>query len=196
MVQFQNDREKLHALRHDMKHYLLNYQLMLQRGEIESVQRDIQQMLESRLVVSDVVYTNNHAVNALILFVRELCSEKSISFDVKVILPPSFENIDIMTAMLNLLENAMEAETHIPEENRYISMDIINISGNLSIIVRNKILESVIRKNGSLKSTKHDMEHHGYGIRNVRHVTRLYNGIMDLYEQDGLFCVHLFFPHL
>ena len=66
--------------------------------------QDIRQMLESRLIMSDIVYTNNTVANALILSIKETCDRFEIAFHAKVILPPSFNNIEIFTAVLNLLE--------------------------------------------------------------------------------------------
>ena len=192
MLLVQADREKLHSLRHDMKHYLLNYQILLENGNVSAVKEDIRQMLESRLIMSDIVYTNNTVANSLILSIKETCHNYKIDFHVRVILPPSFNNIEIFTAILNLLENAIDAEKEIPADDRYINLEIIHTSKNLSIIVQNRIAQSVLQNNIDLKTTKSENKLHGYGLRNVRQIAQNNNGFVDISEQNNIFSIHMF----
>lgn len=191
MLLIQSDREKLHSLRHDMKHYLLNYQILLDNGNIDAVKEDIRQMITSRLAMSDIVYTNNAVANALILSIKETCDNLEIDFHAKVILPPSFNNIEIFTAVLNLLENAIDAEKELPPDDRFINLEIIHATKNLSIIVQNRIGQSVFQNNADLKTTKLQKEFHGYGLRSVRQIAQNNNGFVDISEQDDIFSVHL-----
>lgn len=191
MLLIQSDREKIHSLRHDMKHYLLNYQILLDNGNISAVKEDIRQMLESRLTMSDIVYTNNTVANTLLLSVKETCDSFEIDFHAKVILPPAFHNIEIFTAVLNLIENAIEAEKQLPANDRYINLEIIHTAQNLSIIVQNRIQQSVLQNNADLKTTKQKKEIHGYGLCNVRQIALNNNGFIDICEQDDIFSVHL-----
>ena len=191
MLLIQSDREKLHSLRHDMKHYLLNYQILLDNGNVSAVKEDIRQMLESRLIMSDIVYTNNTVANALILSIKETCDRFEIAFHAKVILPPSFNNIEIFTAVLNLLENAIDAEKKIPADDRCINLEIIHTAQNLSIIVQNRIRQSVLQNNTDLKTSKPQKELHGYGLCNVRQIAKNNNGFVDISEQNDIFSVHL-----
>lgn len=191
MLLIQSDREKLHLLRHDMKHYLLNYQILLDDGNVSAVKENIRQMLESRLNMSDVVYTNNSAANALILSIKESCDCFGIDFHTKVILPTSFANIEIFTAVLNLLENAIDAEKQIPADDRYINLEIMHTARNLSIIVQNRINQSVLQNNAELKTTKPQKELHGYGLRSVRQIAQKNNGFIDISEQNDLLSVHM-----
>ena len=110
----------------------------------------------------------------------------------RVILPPSFNNIEIFTAILNLLENAIDAEKEIPADDRYINLEIIHTSKNVSIIVQNRIAQSVLQNNIDLKTTKSENKLHGYGLRNVRQIAQNNNGFVDISEQNNIFSIHMF----
>lgn len=194
LLQIQTDREKIHALRHDIKHYLLNYQILLDTGNVDAVQADIRQMIGTRLTMSDIVYTNNVEANALLQSFREACDDLGIDFHVKVILPPAFNNIEVFTAIINLFENAIEAEEFLPPNERYIKLEIVYTAKNLSIIVQNRIKESVLHNNAELRTTKVQKELHGYGLRSVRQVVANKNGFIDISEKDNIFSVHLLIP--
>lgn len=89
------------------------------------------------------------------------------------------------------MENAIDAEKEIPEDDRYINLEIIHTARNLSIIVQNRTNQSILQNNADLKTTKPQKELHGYGLRSVRQIAQKYNGFIDISEQDNIFSVHM-----
>ena len=72
-----------------------------------------------------------------------------------------------------------------------IFLNISEIPGYYSIVVKNRISGSVITENKWLKITKNNKQHHGYGVRTVKMLAEKYNGMTDVYEKDGFFIVHV-----
>ena len=63
-----------------------------------------------------------------------------------------------------------------------------------TIVVKNKVSESVLKSNPELKTSKEDKENHGKGVARIRQITEQYNGLCDFYEEDGFFVACAFIP--
>jgi sensor histidine kinase regulating citrate/malate metabolism len=64
----------------------------------------------------------------------------------------------------------------------------------MKILIKNKILSSVLSENPDLETTKKDAENHGFGIKSIRDIIEKYNGTIDFYEYDNFFCADAFIP--
>ena len=53
--------------------------------------------------------------------------------------------------------------------------------------MKNSVQNSVIENNPKFKTTKKHKDIHGYGIKIVKSIVEKYNGMMELFEQDGFF---------
>ncbi|MDE7297885.1 MAG: ATP-binding protein, partial [Lachnospiraceae bacterium] len=63
-----------------------------------------------------------------------------------------------------------------------------------TILVKNRISQSVLGGNPQLASTKTEKGCHGMGIVQIRSITEKYGGLSDFYEEDGWFCACAFIP--
>ena len=63
-------------------------------------------------------------------------------------------------------------------------------SGYYSILIKNRIAESILSENRKLHTTKTDKQHHGYGLKTVKILAESHNGMVDIYEKDGFFIVN------
>ena len=118
-----------------------------------------------------------------------LAKDKNISVDCDItdnIL--NIDDIDLTILTANLLDNAIEASQKIDNKNRYIVVNIKNIDGNMVFVIKNKITESVLKNNPKLLTSKNDFNFHGIGNISVRSIVEKYNGSINYYEKDNLFC--------
>lgn len=188
------DNEKIRVLRHDMKNYLLNYKVLLEKGNKAEVLSDIQQKLEQQLFAPDIVYTSNPLLNAVLLSASSTCKEENIHFKARVVIPASYQNIDIMVAISNLISNAIEHERTLPEKDRLVTAEITQLPAGLSVLITNNIMESILEKNRGLMTSKANPNLHGYGLKSVKAIVSRNNGLIDIYEENHMFCVHFFLP--
>lgn len=191
--QMQQSMEKVQALRHDMKNYLLQYKLLLDEGKVREVQMDLEKMLGQRLLPTYIPYTKNPLLNALLTYKYDIAQSHHIPFRVRVALDADYQNLELMVALSNLIDNAIEAESCIPEEYRGISVEIIQNENKLSILIKNRITTSVLIPNPNLITTKEKNGIHGIGLKNVRHIVEAQEGLIEFYEENGQFCVHVFY---
>ena len=92
----------------------------------------------------------------------------------------------------NILDNAIEAIA--PLERKKIELLFLKQNSNRVIICKNTIAESVLVKNKDLHSTKKVDGSHGYGHIIINKIVEDYHGMVDYYEEDGMFGVQVVLP--
>lgn len=180
--------------RHDMKHLLLNYRILLDEGKYKEVRNNISEYLNEPGLNADMRFTENRLLDSLLHSKYQTCLSQGIQFQHRIILNPLFENIDIMVLISNLLDNAIEASVKETASNRLIRFELIDSASLISIVIQNQISRSVLSANVDLTSDKPCQKEHGLGLKSVRMITEKHNGMMEIYEEQGMFCVHIILP--
>lgn len=194
MKQLQENEQRVHEIRHDMKHYFLTYQMLLQDGKISEVMDDMQKMVDVRLNEDSFLLCKNQLINSMLTQKKLLCDEKDIPFSVRADFSYTDDDIELTVILSNLLDNAIEAEEKIAKDNRFIYIEIISRPNAISILIENAITESVLSVNSNLHTTKDKPSSHGIGIKSVKRLLNRRNGIIDIYEDHQKFCVHIYIP--
>ena len=83
---------------------------------------------------------------------------------------------DIGVLYGNLVDNAVEACSKVPEGQRFVKIENKYQSGILLLVITNS---KTGKKNKSLKTTKKDNIRHGHGVQSVRKVVEKYNGTVS-----------------
>ena len=138
------------------------------------------------------IFTSNKIIDSVINYKFSIAEQKGISAvcSLTAEIPESYER-DISIILSNLLDNAIEAAEQLTELKAEIKLNIFEISGYYSIVVKNSISSSVLDMNKKLQTTKADKTRHGYGLRTVRMLAEKHNGMTDIYEKDGFFIVNV-----
>lgn len=194
MKQLQENEQRVHEIRHDMKHYFLTYQMLLQDGKISEVMDDMQKMVDVRLNEDSFLLCKNQLINSMLTQKKLLCDEKDIPFSVRADFSYTDDDIELTVILSNLLDNAIEAEEKIAKNNRFIYIEIISRPNAISILIENAITESVLSVNSNLHTSKDKPSSHGIGIKSVKRLLNRRNGIIDIYEDHQKFCVHIYIP--
>ena len=95
--------------------------------------------------------------------------------------------------MANLLDNAIEAQEKLVSEKRIELLFLYRKSSRI-IICKNTIDKSVLQNNKEMKSTKDSPELHGIGHQIVETTVGKYNGLIDYFEDSGMFGVQIVIP--
>ena len=103
------------------------------------------------------------------------------------------EDIDMVSILGNILDNAVEAQEKVIGEKR-IELLFLQKNANQVIICKNRVSGSVLKGNELLSSTKASPELHGLGHQIVEAAVKKYGGIIDYFEEEGSFGVQIILP--
>lgn len=87
----------------------------------------------------------------------------------------------------NAIDNAMEAASALPEEERVISFSLRRQGEMVHIHVENPCAEEPAMRDGLPVTTKGDEDYHGFGMLSMRAVAEQYGGGLSVAAGDGLF---------
>lgn len=181
-------------LKHDMRNHLLVVASCINHGDYEGAKNYTSEILEKLNAVQSYVETGNQLLNHILNEKLQLARECNI--DIKVeIGKASFsrmKGIDFSAVLNNALDNAIEGAKK--EERKEINIKVFEKKGYDAFSVRNRISASVLEKNPHLLSTKTETDAHGFGVRQMKDIVEAYEGLTDIYEEDGFFIVNVFIP--
>lgn len=187
-VQYDN----LSEMRHDYVHELAYIQGVLEDKNYIKLEEYIKEKLSSeKLKGYNFIFTSNKIIDSVINYKFSIAEQKGISVvcTLTADIPESFER-DISIILSNLLDNAIEASEKLKDVKPEIILNIFEKSDYYSILIKNRIADSVISVNRQLHTTKADKQHHGYGLKTVRVLAESHNGMVDIYEKNGFFIVN------
>ncbi len=184
-----NSAEKV---RHDVKHHMVAISGMIENGCTDECQAYLNTYLEQIQRNGKFSPSGNTVIDYL------LDSKLSPLENTEIIVTGSVRNLedikdtDLASLIGNILDNAIEAEKKVKEKRIELHFGCQN--DNNLIICKNHIEKSVLSENRELRSTKGSSSHHGFGHQIVAEIVRKYNGLIDYYEEDGMFGVQIMLP--
>ncbi len=185
-------REQSRALKHDMKNHTLVILSYLEKNQIEEAKQYTSEILDKL----NAMYTYISVGNSLLNFIinSKLSKAKELEIEIKAEIENlSFsyvDSIDFSSLLGNILDNAMDAAVN--SESKKLGVIIAHKKGFDTIAVKNSIDWSVLDRNPELRTSKTEPDH-GLGVRQIRAIVEKYGGELDIYEEQGMFCVFVVF---
>jgi len=182
----QNNREELEKLRHDIKNQFSYVDIMLQQGNIDEARKYVSDYLNTSNPVLNSFSCSNNVINSIINLELTKAKIKKIKIDVKVVVPPllPFEDIDLVSLLTNMIDNAIE--NFYGEGKDAIIVRIMKQNDFIRFIVSNPInIEKVNMRN--LTKTSKVGRGHGYGTKIIKYIASAYNGYVDFNIEDNRF---------
>lgn len=184
--------ENLSEMRHNYVHELAYIQGVLKENDYDKLDSYLKEKLSSeKLKGYNFIFTSNKIIDSVINYKFSVAEQKGIPAvcTLTADIPKNFEH-DISIILANLLDNAIEYSEKLSDVEPEIILNVSEISGYISIIVKNRIRKSVLTDNKKLSTTKSERHSHGYGIKSVKMLAEAHNGMLDIYEKDGFFVVN------
>lgn len=180
-------------VQHDMKQHLVVMAGFLEQEEPQKCQEYIESLLPEVDQIGKLVRSNNAVLDYLIN--SKLCALK----DTRIVISGSIgdlsdiRDIDLACLIGNILDNAIEALSNVSEKRIELLFSVQN--DNRVIICKNTINESVLKNNRELRSTKTSGDSHGWGHQIVAKIVSDYHGMVDYFEEFGMFGVQIILPN-
>lgn len=172
------------ALRHDMKHHLLELRYLATQEEASRVVAYLNEMENSIINTKEYASSGNTEIDSTLNYLLREAEEILKKTDIHISLP---ENMNLHTYHLNiilgnLLENAIDA-AKISKE-KYLAVDMRVKQGLLYIKITNSYEGIILEKNHQLITSKENKKEHGIGTKNVKQIVDSLNGAIN-YKWDA-----------
>ena len=192
--QYQLVKENIDAINikcHDLKHQIRNLRTT---GQVDPAYLD--DLEKSVSLYNSAVRTGNETLDIVLTDKRLHCATHGIQFtcmaDGSGV--AFMETMDIFSLFGNILDNAIECETNLPPDTRFIHLAVRTVNRMLTIHAENHFEDSLQFRDGLPITTKADKDSHGYGMMSVRHIVEKYNGSFSISTQDKLFQIDIVMP--
>jgi sensor histidine kinase regulating citrate/malate metabolism len=186
-------QEQIRTLRHDMAGKLMILKSFLDGGRYKDASKFLSEM-DIELSSGAVKYSTGNAVTDVVINeAAAICEKKSCIFecDFSFTEDKGITAIDMAIILNNLLDNAIEAITSIPADERYIRLSGASKANFYLIRIENSYDGEVIRNNDngiiSKKKTDPDLGPHGIGLKSVASIAEKYLGAVDIKTEDRTF---------
>lgn len=195
ILEIERADSRVKQLVHDYKNHCISMQELLIKGKYMELEEYLQNLTGRYLGQGqDFVHTNNDIIDAVLNTKIWYCKDKHI--DIYSFITgdlSSLKGLEVSVILFNLLDNAIEACLKNINERK---IEVLLAKGEhyFELFVKNTITNSVLDKNKDLISDKKEKNMHGIGHISVETIVEEEDGIIEYYEENKLFCVHIFMP--
>lgn len=175
-------------MRHDTKHHINTLLQFLAVKDIDSALTYINEINDSVSENVPVTYCANPFINATVNYYLSLANKRGINVTHKIDLSTDspFPNEDLCILIGNILENALDAATLVPQDQSpFIYVKGKWIESQFIFSVQNSFDNTVEELDGIYISTKHDDP--GIGITSIKKIVTKYNGSIHISHHDHIF---------
>ena len=185
-------QEQSRLLKHDMKNHTLVMLSYLEEGRVEDAKEYAGEILNKLNKMYTYVNVGNSLLNYVINHKLSGAKEQGIEIKAEIenLAFEYMDSVDFSALLNNILDNAIEGA--LASREKKLEVNISYQKGFDRITVKNSIDDSVIEQNPEFASTKEESGH-GYGMKQIRSITEKQDGILDIYEKNGMFVVSVMF---
>lgn len=191
--EFIQKNQQLKKIVHDEKNFLLGVEGYLKNGEINAALAEVERQ-RKQLMSTITDYTGNIALDTVLTAKVEEARKQGITLQPVIMLYGQImiDFLDLVLLLGNALDNAIEAtEAVVQTEEKKIWLTMKLQQNLLHIQVENPVVEPVVIENQTIVSGKKEQELHGFGISNMKTITKKYHGSFDMQCSDKLFVLNI-----
>ncbi len=180
-------RNRVRALRHDLKNHILALQVLVQRKETEEAAQYLDSMKNFMTNPQEYVKTGNDTVDSLLNYKIQKADEVLNVVETKISIPGQLRlrSFDLNVLLGNLLDNAIDASMRTEEKKLKLMIKLDK--GILFLNICNSCQRIADGRRDFLETTKEDKVNHGIGLKNVRRIVEKYHGEIEfLFENDTM----------
>ena len=177
-------------LRHDMRHYLTEAQMMLRNGSYEQLDAYLQGLTDKMDSTVSKNFSANSTVNMIISFFDNLFAEKNVVLKHDITVPSRIHisDIDLTSILSNALDNALNAVKKLPEGSRYVEFIMHTTGDKLLINIINPCAEEPVLTDG-LPYT--DAAGHGFGTKSIVYAVEKLGGHCHFSVEEKVFSLKI-----
>lgn len=183
----QKREEQTKRFRHDIREHLSMMQILCRKGNYQEISDYLNTINEMIECLGNQFSVNNDIVDAILNKYAAEAEKHGVKMEVGGQFPPA-DNIsvfDVCTIFSNLLKNAVETAKKCEHGRVFVQCGYEK--NNILITVKNDYQGILQTEKGRLKTSKKDIENHGFGLQNVEECAKRNGGSMEIETLDNCF---------
>lgn len=180
---------------HDAKRHVRALESLIQSDHLAEAQQYKESLFQKLNELQPSIQCDNPLLSAILNHVFLKAEQRHIALKMDLQGEEQLSmlaGVDLTTIVSNLLDNAVDAVSELPEEQRYIHFAVAFQMGEIMIHVENPTKNDLKREGNAVVSTKEG--HLGLGLKNVEMVVKKYKGDFKTDVKDGNFVVAITIP--
>lgn len=180
---------------HDAKRHVRALESLIQSDHLAEAQQYKESLFQKLNELQPSIQCDNPLLSAILNHVFLKAEQRHIALKMDLQGEEQLSmlaGVDLTTIVSNLLDNAVDAVSELPEEQRYIHFAVAFQMGEIMIHVENPTKNDLKREGNAVVSTKEG--HLGLGLKNVEMVVKKYKGDFKIDVKDGNFVVAITIP--
>lgn len=181
--------EQVRKEKHELKNNYFYILSLVKEHKYDKLENFLDTELSYHINNLDEYHTGHQMLD--ILLTQKLGEAKNLGIRTmtNITLPREvdFEQNDLCSLILNLLNNAIEGSSGITDADIQISMSVVK--NYLKIQIKNRSLLAYIPSDGNIPTSKKNTDYHGLGIKIVKKIVAKYDGTINFSIQAEYFTV-------
>lgn len=168
-------------IQHDINHHLSAVKILLEEKDLQGMRHYLDRLIPDLTIHDDTRYTQNPLINMILKEGARQARQTGIDFQVTAAIPaqPGLPEPEIVTLLMNLLENAIEAAQK--SKPSWLHIQLTQKEDFIVICCRNSYLPAgLVWRDGQLHSSKTDQKNHGFGLLAMKQAAKKMNGILHI----------------
>ena len=182
--------ENIRMLKHELKNQFAYIALLYEQGREDEAKAFFGELSQNAAKALNFASSGNRTVDIAVSLTAEKTENSRIAFRQSLTVPEKlpFEENDLFSLLINLLDNAYAGATHSGVDDSKVAIQICPNDCYLMIYVANTVSpelgEEVLR---TMERRNRKGDGHGYGHKIVQRIVRKYNGQIRYSVSNGMF---------
>ncbi len=191
-------QEQYDVFLHDMKHTMRTIAALAETGDCDRIGHLIKDLRVALGNIEWKMICSHKILNALLVERKEYADDSGVILNLDIKEPlylQDIEDVDIITLIGNLLDNAIAAERRVKsKEGVQCGMWMSREGRHVLIHVENSYEDKQSNKENSRELKARIGEKHGIGCKSMKKIVKKYGGIMESSKADGRYRVKIILP--
>lgn len=179
-------QNQIKKFKHDFLNYEIGLKSYLDNKDCDGAMNYLNNLSGNFSVCENIIETGNTALDAILSAKKAIAKSKDILFTTQIQIP---QKLDVAAADMciifgNAIDNAIEACEKIKNGNKKIDLTLMCQDKRVFCKIANTTAE---RTKNTFKTSKSDVQNHGFGLDNIRTTLAKYNSEPTITQTDNEF---------
>lgn len=175
--------------RHDITSHMQTLSSLIKEKDFTEADRYLTQINEKVECLGNLITVHNGIVDAVINRYYSMAQQKNIDIQVEGRFPANcgIDAYDLCTIFSNILSNSIESAEKA--DDKKIILSCRYTENKIIVVTKNTFKDTGQLADGRFRTSKKDVNYHGFGLENIRDCVNKNNGMLNIEIEDNQFTI-------